>query len=194
MKTHTILYKHQGENSDTPKDPVAVKVRGGWKFRDGRIEKVDLKATTLCCFYYDDNRLVSTDLYATDKVTLPDWLSPLEWIRDRVAWKYAWGSGCDQKWPEAWQRAIAHKFGESQRYAAVKLLSTKKFRSPFRQSLHDQLVAWLETPAEARKFDSPFSFRQWEILLDAYTVRAAKSIASGLYYGGRHSGGVARAA
>jgi len=52
---------------------------------------------------------------------------------------------------------------ESKRtHAALKLLSVKKFRSSFRESLKNQLAKWLSE--ENHAYNSPFSPRQWEIL------------------------------
>ena len=48
--------------------------------------------------------------------------------------------------------------------AARQILAVRSFRSEFRQSMRDQLVAWLDTPSEDRKFRSPLSPRQWECI------------------------------
>ena len=171
MKTHQILLRQTGEVSYTPRDPVAVYEPG----------TVDLEETTSCCLSSDDWRLVSTKLWEVREITLPDWLAPEEWLRNTTVWKWAWGCGVDPEWPEAWQRTLAQGgFSCAQRIACVKLLGTKKFRSEFRASLKEQLVAWIENP-EGRKYDRPFSQRQWDRLINVYVAREARQLDEALY-------------
>ena len=183
MKTHKILYRHCGENSDTAKDAVAVYTEG----MTYRGQPVDLAEQIYCCRNWDDNRLVPTRKWAVLEGTLPDWLEPEEWIRHNTRWSWAWGFGMDPEWPESWQRGLAYgDFSEAQRFGLIKLLRTKKFRSEFRQSLRDQLVAWLETPAEEREYPSPLSPKQFRALLNRWDVKEAERRSSGMYYGFRY--------
>lgn len=177
MKTHKILFKHIGENSDTAKKPHQV-----WE------NQVDLDEQVRCCLNWDDDRPVKTDKWAVYDVTLPDWLDPVEWIRHDIDWHYAWMFGVDPEWPEAWQRWFAYtNLSEGQKLAGVKLLKTKSFRSGFRRSLREQLETWLDAPAEARKYDTPFSHKQWGCLIDRWTARDARDKGSRIYYGSRYS-------
>ncbi len=177
MKTHQILYKHTGGNSDTAKSPVAV-----WE------EQADLSEQIRCCLNWDDNRIMPTDKWAVHEVALPDWLRPEEWIQQTVAWTWAWGLGMASAWPERWQRAIVYSdWSEAERLAVIKLLKVKKFRSSFRQSLRDQLESWLDTLPDERKYDSPFSHKQWQALVNRWVDREAQSRSSGMYYGYRYS-------
>lgn len=171
MKTHQILCQHTGEISYTRKDPVAVYVEGA----------VDLTETVSCILSSDDWRLVSVAKWEIRSVELPDWLAPEEWIRNTVKWKYAWGMGVDVNWPEAWQRGLAGLEGSEAKLVCAKLLKTKTFRSAFRQSLRDHLVAWLETPADQRQYGSPFTTRQWECLMSVHTQLEAKRTDEYLY-------------
>jgi len=182
-----FLTRQLGENSTTPRDPVAV------YDPEGVHRDITFKETTTCCLNSGDNRLVSTQLYGKTEVELPSWLDPNEWLRNRTAWKWAWGCGCDKSWPEAWQRYLAYQCGRvggntgegtARRLAVIKLLKVKNFRSEFRQSLRDRLESWLETPADERQYDSPFSFRQWECLT-RYERRRAKCLDNQLYWSGR---------
>lgn len=66
-------------------------------------------------------------------------------------------------------------------WLAAKLLKTKKFRSEFRLSLRDQLVAWLELAPADRKYDSPFSPRQWGCLITSFLARKADAMDRSLY-------------
>ncbi len=163
-----------GENSTTSKTPVAVLGE----------REVDMNATVTCCLNSGDDRLVPVTRYGTCEVELPEWLSPAEWLRNQVAWKYAWGFGVEKTWPEAWQRFVAYECSgrSTQRLAVVKLLSTKSFRSAFRASLRKQLEAWLATPADERKYGSPFSDRQWDCLCEVHTAREASRLDNQLYW------------
>ena len=60
----------------------------------------------------------------------------------------------------AWEADI-EAFGYNKN-AAMTLLETRNFRNEFRQKLRDQIVQWLDTPREERKFQSPLSPKQWE--------------------------------
>ena len=170
LTTHKILFKQLGENATSPRDPVGV-----------YSGQVDLEEMTTCCASYDDNRLVPKKLYSVGEVTLPEWLSPEEWLRNTSCWKRLWGLGADPSWPEAHQRALVHLGSTGHRLAAIKLLRTKKFRSSFRESLRDRLVEWLDTPADERRYDSPFSYRQWGCLVNRYVAIEAKRLDAGLY-------------
>lgn len=176
MKTYKILFEHYGENSDTAKSPVAV-----WD------NQVDLSATRTCCTNWDDNSLVSVNRYQVLDVTLPNWLDANEWIRNALKWQWAWDLGVDASWPESWQRWFIGKASEAAKLAIIKLLKTKNFRSEFRQSLRDQFVQYVETPEEARQYNSPFSPRQWDKLIDKHTTLDARRMSNDIYYAHRHA-------
>ena len=164
-----VLFCRRGENSTTSPDPV-----GEWT------GQVSLDATGSYCLSSDDDRLVTCQKYSVRRVELPAWLSPREWAGNCVEWKYTWGAGVDPSWPEAWQRGLATLEFDC-RYWAAKLLKTKKFRSEFRASLRNQIVAWLETPAVERKYGSPLSWRQWEALSGRRPWEPGQ-VSSRLYY------------
>ena len=183
LVTHKILCEHLGENSDTPRDPVAVWTGPGMTFRG---EVVNLEAEVSRCLNWDDDRPVKIKRWNVIEVKLPDWLTPGEWIPHRVEWKFAWGLGVDVNWPEAWQRSLMKDIkNPAQRLAVAKLLKTKNFRSPFRADLRKQLEEWLNLPTEKRKYPSPFSRGQWEALLDRYTCLEAQNRDTGLYRNNR---------
>ena len=152
MSTHKvqILYtRKHNENATTAMDPMAP-----WS------GQVDLEATGTFCASFDWDMLVPAKLYEVREITLPSWMSAEEYTTGWIEWKYVWGAGVDMSWPEAWQRGLAG-LSFADRAAACKLLRTKKFRSSFRKSLRDQIVSWLETPADQRRYESPLSARQW---------------------------------
>lgn len=173
MKVHEILCEHRGENAPTPRDPVAV-----WR------GQADLSETKKAFADWDFDLLVDIPKYEVRQVELPDWLDPEEWLVSWVEWKYLWGYGVDKNWSEAWQRglmAVGRQAGREALLVCVQLLKTEKFRSEFRKSLRDQLVAWLETPDGERKYPMPFSRKQFECLITRYVEIEAWRIGERLY-------------
>ena len=67
----------------------------------------------------------------------------------------------------------------AKQYAALGLLKVKRFRSSFRASLRKQLDSWL---AGESKYDSPFSWKQWECLLANIPNWEIKRIDEAIYY------------
>lgn len=172
LVTRTVLFSRKNnENITTRLDPVGEYVPG----------TVDLEATGTFCRAPDDDGPVTGKLYSVEDVDLPEWLSANEWARNFVRWKFLWGHGADLEWPEAWQRGLLH-LNSAEKTGCIKLLRTKKFRSEFRKSLYEQLVAWLETPADERKYSSPFSPKQWGTLINRWTALESKRVAESLYW------------
>lgn len=171
---HQILYEHVGENADTAKTPKEL-----WR------GQVDLSEKIWCCASWDNDMRVRVNRYEVREVILPDWLSPEEWIQNKTWWHWLWSFGVDKEWPERWQRGlltILRRNGEVALHVAIKLLQTKNFRSTFRRDLRDKLVSWLETPEDAREYDTPFSRRQWEALVGPYDAKEAKRISERIYW------------
>ena len=135
------------------------------------------------CRNWDDDMLVKMKVYETRQVNLPDWLPLSEWLKTNVHWSFFWiqiGSAAASVMPENWQRTLS-TFGEAHALACSKLLMTKTFRSELRRSLCEQLKTWLDTPKELRKFGTPFSSRQWDVICDERVARDAKRTAQNLY-------------
>jgi hypothetical protein len=161
---HQILFtRKHNENATTAMDAYAP-----WS------GQVDLNETGTFCASFDWDMLVTAKLYEVRDVELPSWLPAAEWCNATIDWKYTWGAGVDRAWSEAWQRGLK-SLSFADRYAACKLLNTKKFRSEFRKSLRDQIVAWLETPAADRRYGNPLSPRQWAAISGpAYETKRAQ--------------------
>ncbi len=180
---HKILLQHFGENSTTSKTPAAEVISQDGDLvtvrRNGQTETVCLKDKKTCCLSFDNDMLVQADKYAVGEVDLPDWMTVAEYLRHQVAWKWFLGFGGQPTWPRQWFYRL-DGLGETQRYAAIKLLNVKNFRSPFRMSLRSQLEAWLNDPNP--KYESPLSRRQWDALLDGHTCIAAQRISKALYW------------
>lgn len=180
--THRILTQHQGENATTPHSPIAVALAVS---EDGRYVThdkgvADLRKQVSRCIAWDFDMPTLIEEFGLTDVTLPEWLSPAEWLRNTATWKWLWGFGADGEWPESWQRGLL-RLENVQRYAAIKLLKTKSFKSAFRQSLRDQIVAWLETPPEARTHRTPLSPKQWLSITGHGLDREARHRDIGLY-------------
>jgi hypothetical protein len=155
MKTITtavLFTRGSNENASTSTQPLAR-----WAGQK------DLSETRMFCLGYDDNTQVACKIYEVREITLPAWLDADEWATHSTSWAYTWGAGVSMEWSEAWQRGLqACDFRT--RYLCAKLLAVKTFRSAFRASLRDQVVAWLETPAAERRTTSPLSARQLNCL------------------------------
>ena len=168
MKTVKLLAEHFGEISYTKHRPIAV-----WK------GQVDLNETKIALLSHDDWHRVEVPRYKIIEVELPDWLDPEEYIRDQISWEWLWRLGTPKEWPKSWQRGLLKLETSAQKLACIQLLKTKKFRSTFRESLRDQLVAWLEGDSE---YPSPFSPRQWEALLNSHIRLEAKRRDAAIYW------------
>lgn len=165
-----VLFKHTGELSYTEKSPVGAYVPGA----------VDLTETAACILSHDDWRHASVAKYEVREVELPDWLAADEWAANFTAWRYTLNAGLAPEWSEAWVRGLA-ALPTDERLVAVTLLKTKTFRSAFRKAMRDHLVAWLETPADGRKYASPWSPRMRDCLVGERERIAAKRYGEGLY-------------
>ncbi len=195
MARHMILFEHLGECSDTGKDPVAVvQVPAGdglgsaWSPRRGHFAFDP--AEQVGVIHNHDNWLpVSVDRWAVAEVELPDWLDPGEWLTgwtSRLVWLAGFGADV-LGWPEHWVRSLATFTGTPVKLAAmVQLLKTRRFRSRFRASLLWQLRGWLDTEPADRRFDDPFSRKQWAALVRPEQARAAKRLDSDIYHSRRY--------
>lgn len=157
MATWKILYE---ASSRLPAmyHPVALYVPGD----------VDLEETKLG-YLFDDPRPIPVKRWQVEEVTIPDWISPEEYIRspERWAWmfmqmsKYGWSPELARAWMDS-----VELFTDAEMNAALTLLRTRKFRSKFRESLRDQIVDWLLTPPHERKYPrSPLSQKQWAAII-----------------------------
>lgn len=181
MKRYLVLFQHLGEIRYTAKSPKAL-----WT------GQVDLRETVLCCLSSDDWRLVPEPKWEVREVDLPDWMPVEDWTASvglQVAWKWV-GLGADPAWPREWFEAM-RDWTIPQRYVAIKLLKTKAFRSDFRRRMRDHLVTWLGTPADERKYLSPFSLRMWAGITGPHDELKANNLSRGLYEAA-HSLGVGR--
>jgi hypothetical protein len=131
----------------------------------------------------DDFAQYTAPRFVVKRVVLPDWMEPAEWCRAEVEWRYLWAV-VPAEWPEQWQRALMlvnERAGMPTLLAITELLKTKEFRSPFRKSLRDQIVEWMETPEEDRKYRLPLSQRQINSILSYAIVVKARCIESRVY-------------
>ncbi len=177
MRTYHILYRCLGGTSYSPLDP--------WHVYDPRYRDVGLSFADRVSVWIadDDSHPTTRPRYEVRLVTLPDWLSAEEWIQDRVKWRWTWGFGVDPTWPESWQRFVAALSGHpANRLAVVQLLRVAEPKGDVRRSLRAQLLTWLKTPVEQRRFDTPFSPKQWGCLTNRWIARRAHQQDQALYY------------
>lgn len=80
---------------------------------------------------------------------------PLEWFRDPTPSRYSTGN---EHW-FAW--AHPHVFYA---YEALRKLKAGSFRSDFKRKLAQQVFDWVNTPEDARQYDSPLSPKQLQYL------------------------------
>ncbi len=88
----------------------------------------------------------------------PTWLNPDVYNKNKGKFAIIWSLGFPTNVPCG--RIL--QFPPEKIYALADLLKTKKFKSPYRQSLRTQLNKWLED--EDSDFISPFSAKQWGTL------------------------------
>lgn len=173
MQDHLFVFKQTGENLDTPRSPWGI-----WKGQE------NLEEIIMVLMNWDNWILVPKKLYQVCEVSLPDWVSPVEWaqnVTQQTALKYYMGYGA-LEWTKEWFIALNALPGVRE-YACIQLLKTKSFRSDYRKSLRDQLVEWLNTPVETRTYATPLSEKQWFSLLNSNTVRQEKNLSRDIYNG-----------
>jgi hypothetical protein len=186
MKTARILFRHMGENSTTDHTPYALVVKEEGRAvhavtSGGAPLTVSLDETGTRCISADWDALTSVNVYQVREVELPDWFNPQRYAALFIDLKYYLGRGAEIDWPEAWFDKLSgtRRFSAAQVLACIKLLKTRSFKSAFRQHLRDQLEAWLADPEP--RYDSPFSRRQWECLVNGYLALESKRLESSLY-------------
>lgn len=109
--------------------------------------------------------------YTILNVMIPDWMNPFEYDSHKWKWYQAIG-GNEELGREAYEKLIKIQNG-ALRLACVKLLKTKSFKSPIRESLKEHLVQWINNDS---KYDNPFSYKQQQVLVNEYIKREAKQI------------------
>jgi hypothetical protein len=158
MKTVMILFRHFGEVCYTPKSPTRE-----WL---GDADDVDLTEQKDCILSSDDFRPVKVNKWDVQPVEVPDWMEGDDYAANAFKWESLWTTSGAKTFPEDWQVYLALYVDEpKERHALAKLLAVKNFRSEFRQSLRDQVVAFIETPPDQRKYDKPLSWKQMSALL-----------------------------
>lgn len=182
MKTYQVLYTRKYNENYTS----ALKAE---KLYDAETDAELLDKTDTYCRASDDDGLMVGNVYAVMNVNLPDWLPFEEWLGNTIEWAYMWerlGTKAANTLPADVQRELLGMSGLKQMVLG-KLLMTKKFRSPFRASMAEQVYAWMETPKSERKFSSPLSPRQFEALCGPYDGLEAGKIDTRLYYHHRYN-------
>jgi hypothetical protein len=153
-KLVTFVTYHFGEVSYTSKDIISA---------FDPANPPDFTKTKTCIVSSDDYRLTQVQAYGTIEIEIPDWLDPTEYISNRFEYRDLWSHGISIDASEPVQRSLLGMHGDYVK-ACAKLINTKIFRSSFRQSLYNQLMAWINTPEDKRRYDTPFSSKQWQCI------------------------------
>ncbi len=182
-----IIFEHRGECSTTAKDPAGEVLAydgsgAAWCKLVGEPEPrlIDLTETVSTIFSSDFWMHTTSQRWAINE-DVPECcgMTAAQWIRRSVSVRYFLGNGGNPAWPLQWFDRI-DAMGEVEKFAVIQLLNVKKFRSGFRQSLRDQLEAWLNDPEPG--YSSPFSRGQWNALINAHVVIDAKRRATSIYW------------
>lgn len=157
MKNTMILCRRFGEVSYTSLSPVRE-----WQ---GEADKANLQDTKQCIWSNDDYRPVTMNLWEVRAMQLPDWLSGDDYAHDFIKWDSLWTTPEANTMPQDWQMYLALGLDDpKERHALAKLL-TANTKSKFRQSLRAQVVDWLATEPDQRKYSRPLSWKQLSALL-----------------------------
>ena len=148
MKTVTYVYRHYGEYYYTPKQVYSVYDADNPPDMTSKVR----------CISNDDwqySRMINE--YMLVERGIPDWMEPEVYVRLSSELESLWCHGLPIDTDEVTTQALL-RMSSFEQDTCVKLLTTKKFRSSFRESLRDQLVGWIYGD---RKYASPFSPKQW---------------------------------
>lgn len=168
-----ILFQHQGSSLDSNHSPLRPFVDGA---DEALLEKKCWRMANM-----DFDMPIEINEYKLVTVELPDWASAEDYcnVCFTVNLKYYKGFGGDIAWGRQWFLRLV-ELPEALRYSCIALLRVKNFRSSFRQSLRNQLEAWLN--ADKPEHFMPFSQRQADVLVTERDIRAAKNCATNLYH------------
>lgn len=178
MKVWRVLFDGKcNENSDSAKEPV----------KEYKGEE-DLNEEITQCMNWDNDMLVTSKRYEVKEVTLPEWLSVEEWISSRIEWSYFWSIPKAVTLPENYQRVLVKMQNSMYRDALVALLAAQKLRSPLKISLQKQVIDWIETSPENRKYAFPLSDKQCDLLIwNKFSASLEnKNRSTNLYYSSRY--------
>lgn len=155
MKVIELLLEHKGENAPTPREPI-----GEWK------GQVNLSEKVYRCINWDFDALIEVNRYEVITVEVPEWITieDILNIKFMTSYKYYQAFGGNVNFGKKTIEAIMMMPLPEQKLSAIQLLNTKSFKSDFRKSLYDQLIRWIDT--DEKKYNCPFTFKQWECLLN----------------------------
>lgn len=162
MKSIQIIYKRNGENVGTivPFCPVN--------------DSINLEEEKAYCIHWDNDMLVTAKVYEVRTIIIPDWMTAKDYCDNWIEYKYTYGLGADETWNAQWIKKLCILEG-AKRYAAIKLLKTKKFRSSYRENICRGLIEWLNGQREIGE-------NGLVIPVSEYDYREYKYIANQLYY------------
>lgn len=144
--TKTIFYlcEHLGENAPTTRYPRRVWVDG----QDDHLLDIVVQR----CANWDFDMPVDVKLWEKREVTIPGWMNPDDYPTEDISLRWFVEFGGSMEWPESWYRGL-NKLSEKEKYAAIKLLNQKSFRSEKRRDIRARIAAWLDGTGELGRWD-----------------------------------------
>ena len=141
------------------------------EYGEDKIAKLDLTAQTMHYSVWCDDIVERgmDDRYRIGEIDLPTWADPKRWMSD---WQYQ--SNCIQlqDLPDCDTNPTYAKLANLSDVdcrVAVALLSVKRFKNPFFESLRAQLEAWLRN--NNPQYASPLSYKQRDAVCRSYHIR-----------------------
>lgn len=154
LKTVTIVLIRNGQNAGTLA-PHCTKEE---------THKYDLSETAQYCISYDNDMIIDQDKYELRDISIPVWMDAKEYVQDYITWKYVWAMDKTVPYmPESHQRFLT-EYQTSMAYSLSQIIKVKKPRSKFKISILEQVLNYIETPKEERKYNFPLSDRQYQYI------------------------------
>lgn len=163
---YNFLCEHLGENAPTRRRPIRLFVE--------EHDTVLLTEMVKRCAAWDDDYIVEICRWEKRAVRIPSWMKPEDYPHEEITLTWWLGFGADMEWPESWYRKLTI-LDEETRFAVIKLLNQKSFRSEKRQEIRTRLVNWLNGEGMPGKWD-------FVNIRNEYSDREAKAVSHRIYW------------
>lgn len=163
---YNFLCEHLGENAPTRRRPIRLFVE--------EHDTVLLTEMVKRCAAWDDDYIVEICRWEKRAVRIPSWMKPEDYPHEEITLTWWLGFGADMEWPESWYRKLT-VLDEETRYAAIKLLNQKSFRSEKRHEIRNRIVGWLNGEGMPGKWD-------FVNIRNEYSDREAKAVSHRIYW------------
>ena len=164
MKTIKYLTRQYGEFHSTPRS--IVEPYNELNHKDINFE--DMSDTILS---NDDWRPYPKKTWGIQELSIPEWMNPTDY--EPIKFRYYLKIGGSELLGKKVYEKITSIEDGGLRLACIKLLKTKKFKNKLRENLKAKLILWINDDTE---FDTPFSFKQTNVLVNRYIIQEAKCL------------------